>query len=309
MKRSLKWLGLSCGLTGLGAFVTGISFAGGIPESEALTYSGRLESPDGEPLTGERNIEVKLWDASEGGSSLCSSNSQSVELEQGRFTVSLHDSCTAAVGEHAETWVEVLVNGSSLGRAKTGAVPYAVEANHAKSADALGTLKPDDLAFVGGDGINVNETTIGVDSGYVQRRVQACTNGVIRSINENGSVACASPIMNLGGDVTATINSSGVATLDLAANSVGSVEIGNNAIGRSELDGTELVVYQEAAGCGGGLTTSTTCNTIACGGEAVSGSGLTRFRQCSGTCDNLPTPVSCSGLQQAGYLLASGMKN
>lgn len=162
MKTSLKLVVLSGGFTALGALITGLSFAEGISESEPLDYSGRLEAPDGTPLSGSHYIEVKLWNAGEEGEALCSTGSEPVELELGRFTLSLPDSCTTAVGTAADTWVEVLVNGSSLGRTKTGAVPYAVEANHAKTASAVGPLGASDIQrrVTAGAGLNMSGTTL-----------------------------------------------------------------------------------------------------------------------------------------------------
>ncbi len=119
-----------------GAFLAGRAVAG-IPAEAALTYSGVVEDVEGAPLDGEHVIEVKFWAASSGGdAALCTNNGQAVTLEQGRFAVGLPDSCTDAVKLNPELWVEVLVDGSSLGRAKAGAVPFAVEAGHATSADS-----------------------------------------------------------------------------------------------------------------------------------------------------------------------------
>lgn len=62
----------------------------------------------------------------------------------GRFSIPLPDDCTTKVGSNAQVWVEVLVGPmantvASLGRAKLGAVPYAVEADHAVSASSAAT--------------------------------------------------------------------------------------------------------------------------------------------------------------------------
>jgi hypothetical protein len=52
--------------------------------------------------------------------------------------------CTTKVGSNTGIWAEVLVGNTpdgaaSLGRAKLGAVPFAIEANHAQSADSAAT--------------------------------------------------------------------------------------------------------------------------------------------------------------------------
>jgi hypothetical protein len=108
--------------------------ASGIPTSHALTYVGELDDPNG-PITGSRHIQVILYDAVTGGNSLCQSASASVNVASGRFSVQLPDACTSAVAAKPNAWVDVLVDGNDTGRTPIGAVPYAVEANHAVSAE------------------------------------------------------------------------------------------------------------------------------------------------------------------------------
>jgi hypothetical protein len=228
MKRSFKLASCAGILIALcGAFVTGRSWADGIPATGALAYSGQLDDSNGDPLTGSYNLELKLWSAARGGSALCSSSSQSVMLERGRFTLALPDACTDAVRINANTWIEILVDGSSLGRTKAGAVPYAVEASHATAADvatradALGTLAPgdvqrrvadgcsddqairaiaedgtvtcendDDTTYTGTNGVSVTGTAISADTSYVQRRSSALStacNGANQSIKSIGA--------------------------------------------------------------------------------------------------------------------------
>ena len=116
------------------AFFAGKAIAAGIPETGALTYAGKLQDAEGAPLAGTRNVEVRFWSASTAGTSLCSSGEVEVTLSAGNFAVPLPDDCTDAVSNNPNLWVEVVVDSVSLGRAKAGAVPYAVEANHAVSA-------------------------------------------------------------------------------------------------------------------------------------------------------------------------------
>lgn len=127
-----------------GAFLTGRAYADGIPDDEALTYTGALTDDSGEPLTGDHDIEVVFWDAESDGNSLCTSGEDTVTLAPGgRFSMALPNECTDAVSAEPDTWVEVVVDSVSLGRAKTGAVPYAVEADHATAADSAVTVVTD----------------------------------------------------------------------------------------------------------------------------------------------------------------------
>jgi hypothetical protein len=118
-----------------GAFLAGRARASGIPSTAALTYSGVLEDVNGAPLAGSKEIEIALFDAQLAGSKQCDAK-QKVVLVNGRFQVLLPDTCTQAVQAGTDLWIEVSVDGASLGRTKLGAVPYAVEANHAATASA-----------------------------------------------------------------------------------------------------------------------------------------------------------------------------
>jgi hypothetical protein len=128
------------------ALIASRAIASGIPTTETLTYSGRLEDASGAPLTGSKNVQLYFWQARTGGTTpLCLTPSSSVALEGGRFSLKLPDTCAAVVKSRPDVWVEVVVDGTALPRTKLGAVPYAVEANHATSADtasaAAGSLK------------------------------------------------------------------------------------------------------------------------------------------------------------------------
>jgi len=125
-------------------FLAGHAFAGGPPTSSpVMTYAGVLLNADGAPLSGDQTVEIKLWNKAQPATSdspLCTSMPKVVTLDTaGRFSVPL-DVCVAAVKANANTWVEVVLesNGTatSLGITKMGAVPYAIEAEHATSADS-----------------------------------------------------------------------------------------------------------------------------------------------------------------------------
>jgi hypothetical protein len=112
-------------------------FAEGIPTSNPLYYSGTL-TENGQLVNAPRQLAINVWSnpaAQTGEVALCSTNVASTPVISGRFRVALDASCTAAIHAHPDTYVEVVVGGStSLGRAKVGAVPYAVEAEHAVNA-------------------------------------------------------------------------------------------------------------------------------------------------------------------------------
>jgi hypothetical protein len=109
------------------------AFGSGIPSTNALSYSGVLEDGSG-PVTGPHNIQLFLYDAATAGNILCQTTTAAIGVIDGHFSVPLPDTCTKELGLIADTWIDVLVDGSDTGRTKIGAVPYAIEANHAVNA-------------------------------------------------------------------------------------------------------------------------------------------------------------------------------
>ncbi len=110
------------------------SRAAGIPAPPGtLNYTGYLENPDGSPVESQVNIDVQLYDDPVAGNKVCE-NTVSLTPVSGRFEVDL-DMCTAAVKTNPDLYVAVRVGGTEVSRAKIGAVPYAVEADRATSAD------------------------------------------------------------------------------------------------------------------------------------------------------------------------------
>ncbi len=109
--------------------------AAGIPDADVLTYTGYLESAEGTPLDGEHSISVQFWESLAATKDLCAASLGSVELQAGRFQVPLPAECADAVKANPDLFVDVSIDGASLGRTKLGAVPYAIEAAHATKAD------------------------------------------------------------------------------------------------------------------------------------------------------------------------------
>jgi hypothetical protein len=120
--------------------------AAGVPQT-GFTYSGLLEDSDGVPVSGSVNVGVSLHDADPDGEKVCEADSRELVIVAGRFQISLPDECTAAVKVNPNLWLEVEVDGASLGRTQLGAVPYAVEANHAVTAETAEKLSIPPSAF------------------------------------------------------------------------------------------------------------------------------------------------------------------
>lgn len=171
-------------IAGAAVFVGGRVWAGGIPVSDALTYTGTLEDATGKPLTGEHYIELKLWhDAnSDAEPADCASKSEKKTLISGHFSVLLSAACRDTFARHSDVYVELIIDGATLGRAKLGAVPYAVEADHAVLADnarsaesATGELKT--LLDESGSRVTALESAT-TPTGVIERFNEASSEGV-----------------------------------------------------------------------------------------------------------------------------------
>lgn len=182
MTRFPKLLGLVVPLAcAAGAFIAVRAGAAGIPTAGALTYAGTLQDMSGKPLSDPQYIAIQLWDSATSTASshrVCDTGDAALTpLVNGRFSITLPDSCTEAVGQNPNLFVDVLVGSTaaeaeSLGtRSKLGAVPFAVEAGNAAQ---LGN-KP--------------------AAAYQQRISGSCEPGQSPlSVNEDGSLECGATI-------------------------------------------------------------------------------------------------------------------
>lgn len=108
--------------------------ADGIPAVNPMVYSGTLEDGGRPAADGTRNFRLTVWDdatSAESSRIRCITMAPGTMVTGGRFQIALDNACTAAVRGAPDLWIEVEVGGTSLGRTKIGAVPYAVEAARA----------------------------------------------------------------------------------------------------------------------------------------------------------------------------------
>lgn len=122
---------MACGVLG---YTAGRARAAGIPAMQPMTYRGVLTDAAGTVLTGTKNVQLQLWTQATGGTTPCSYGPTPVTLAAGAFDLALPDACTTAVHANPDLWIEVFVDGNTLGRTKLGAVPFAVEADTASNA-------------------------------------------------------------------------------------------------------------------------------------------------------------------------------
>jgi hypothetical protein len=155
--------------------------AAGIPATNAMTYSGLLTDTSGTPVTGPKNILVQFYDAATAGNTLCTIGPSPITLTDGNFRVALPDECTNAAHASPSVWVDVFIDGASVGRNKLGAVPYAVEASHAVSAD--GVIRR--IARVHGVGPNDDTDTGNVASRVLMFTKTQASTGIRVSYTDN----------------------------------------------------------------------------------------------------------------------------
>ncbi len=134
------------GFVAAGLFGFGVSRATTPADADALVYTGVLEDA-GAPVDGDRQIQLRFFDAASGGNALCDTGAQTVTVTGGRFEVGLPATCAAATRTADAVFVDVNVGGTSLGRARSTAVPYALGAGVAEAA-APGTALASAVAAV-----------------------------------------------------------------------------------------------------------------------------------------------------------------
>jgi hypothetical protein len=252
-------LGVTSIALALGAGYAIRAAASGIPATAALTYAGVLEDGNG-AFNGPVNIELVLYDAATAGNNLCQSASVPLTLTNGHFAVPLPDTCTAAVGANPNVWVDVLVNGSDTGRTKIGAVPYAVEANHAVNATSATTA-----------------VTAGAASGALAQQI--VPSGAVLAFNLSACPSGWSLYAAAGGRAVIGVNAAG--GNGLSQRNLGDVvgeETHTMSVAEMPSHSHTLLIDQEAPACAGGYWGMTwgatqTCNAT----EPTLGAGLQNF--------------------------------
>jgi hypothetical protein len=143
-----KLAGLVGAATAIVGGMIGYAIAEGAPTSQPLFYGGLVTSRDGAPLDASHAVSVSLFAAESAGTALCSTPSLAVEFKLGRFRIALptgDNGCAQAIATNPDTWVELTVDSTTFPRSKVGAMPYAIEAGHAKSATAVSGAQADTL--------------------------------------------------------------------------------------------------------------------------------------------------------------------
>lgn len=94
------------------------------PPSTAFSYQGSL-AESGSPANGPTEMTFKLWDAVTGGSQIGGTLVKTVSVVEGVFSESL-DFGSGAYAINQAMWLEIIVEGQSLGRTPLNAVPFSL---------------------------------------------------------------------------------------------------------------------------------------------------------------------------------------
>jgi hypothetical protein len=120
--------------------------ADGAPTTQPLWYSGTVANAQGTPLEDYHQVTLRLFESDHapmqgGETAVCMVDAKDTRMMSGHFRVDA-SSCAAALQKHPDLFVELTVDsGTPFDRAKIGAVPFALEAQHAVTAsEARGAL-------------------------------------------------------------------------------------------------------------------------------------------------------------------------
>jgi hypothetical protein len=116
--------------------------ADGAPTAQPLWYAGSVTDAAGMPLEGNHRLWLRLFPAPSGASAECSTGPLDAAFTDGRFRVELDAKCVEVMRKKPDLFLEVSVDDDSkpFPRTKVGAVPYALEASHALTADSAAEL-------------------------------------------------------------------------------------------------------------------------------------------------------------------------
>lgn len=118
--------------------------ASGIPSTNTLSYSGTLLN-NGQPDNMSHFILIKLWVKGDANAACSTIPAGNTSVTNGRFTLALDSSCVAVIHKNPDVEVEIVVDGTSMGKTSLAAVPYAVEADTASNfapGSAISQLVP-----------------------------------------------------------------------------------------------------------------------------------------------------------------------
>jgi hypothetical protein len=111
-----------------------------------ISWQGILQDGSGNPLNGNYNLTVKLFDVASGGAALWSETHSNIVIADGLVNLSLGSITPFGLDFNKQFWLEITVgSGTPLPRIKLSSVPYAL---HSKTAESItGSITETDPVF------------------------------------------------------------------------------------------------------------------------------------------------------------------
>ncbi len=150
-----------------------------------MNYQGYLENSSGQPISGTVTLRFRIYDASSGGTNVWDETQAGVSVSNGFFNVLLGSvtPLTAAIFDSTTRYIQVSVDTGSgftdLPRQRLGSVPYAFQAEVAKSVPYTGitgmptSSGPQNIIIVaksGGDYTSVYSATQSITNASANNR-------------------------------------------------------------------------------------------------------------------------------------------
>jgi hypothetical protein len=275
---------------------------------DTITYAATVTDDEG-PVNATLVAAFAIYDAPEDGVLLWRETDDAEPVIDGALVHSLGslvplDDALAAAPGHTR-YLQVTLDGDILSpRTPLTSVPYALRT---REAETLQGLAPDDLvtrddfaALLPADLADGDQDTL-----YSAGAGLALHDATF-SIPDRTLIGA----QLAGHTITdAELAHASVGADQLQSEAVRADHIAPGAVTTLALRGTEVLVYTEASGCGGGLRPFTTCSTQPC---AVK-DGALKFRTCSGSCNVNGTlhvsyedaPSTCANLVLTGSLIST----
>lgn len=215
--------------------------ASGAPRSSPLLYAGSL-SQDGVALDGTVAVAFELV-VSGTSTVVCSVEAADVVVAAGEFRLDV-STCAGALRTHSDVDVVLSIDGERFPPEKVGAVPFALEADHAISSDVAATVAFNSIgaealatASVGSDEIqDASVTSVDLQDGAVSSADIAA--GAVDNARLANSAVDARVILD-NSILTVDIADGAVSSADIADSTIGSFDIADGAVSSADIaDGT-----------------------------------------------------------------------
>lgn len=127
--RRVAFLGMTLAITGALGIALGTALADRSATAPPIVYSGQILMGSTPLSDGAHDVGLSLWSTPSGATGgLCDMAPSSVTTTAGHFSLALSADCANVFETEEEVYVQLVVDSTTLGRMRAGAVPFAVSA-------------------------------------------------------------------------------------------------------------------------------------------------------------------------------------